>query len=215
MDVTITIGGTGTYTSVGACASGTAAESRYAGSTGKTNSALALDGTNDFATITDTSALRFNSSTQDFSVFAWIKKGANGSVQYILSKEDADNDGYRLQFNADNTITCSVNAADITSTATITDTSGWHLIGCTINRSGNGQVYIDGNPSGSAVATSGITLATTANLIIGARSYTIANYFNGLIDDLKIYNYSLTPIQVRSLLVGGALNIGPTIGSAN
>ncbi len=207
---TITIGASGTYTSSGACGSDLSTESWYGGKTGKFGASFALDGTNDYATVSDTAALRFNSGSQDFSLFAWVKRGSVGSVQYILGKEDADNDGYRLQFNADNTVTCSVDAIDITSTNTISDTTTWHSVGCVVDRDGNGQVYIDGKPDGSAVAISSEVMATTASLYIGARSYTITSYFAGQIDDVRIYTYALTQPQILMVInEGSAVRFGP------
>ena len=100
---------------------------------------------------------------------------------------------------------CSEDVTDVTSSATITDTQ-WHLIGCTISRAGNGQIYIDGMPNGSAVAMGSDAMATTTALRIGTRSYTSANYFHGLIDDVRIYNYVLTQPQINTLYTGGVVS---------
>lgn len=182
---------------------------------GKFNYGLTLNGSSQYSTVSDNAALRFDSSTQDFSVFAWVKRGSTGSEMDILSKEDADNDGWRLEFTSGNTVRCSLNSTDITSTSTITDTSTWHLVGCVVNRSGNGQVYIDGKPDGTAVATTSITMATTAGLRIGALSYaTIANYLNGTIDDVRIYTYALTQSQVNKVYnEGSGARFGPLSGT--
>ena len=113
----------------------------------------------------------------DFSLFAWTKRTTTGTA-YILSKEDADDDGWRLMFNTANQVLCSKDATDVTSTSTIMDTN-WHLIGCTIDRDGNGQIYIDGKADGAAVSMGSDAMATTANIRIGTRSYTSTSYFNG------------------------------------
>ncbi len=182
-------------TTVGTCS--TAATAWYLGAGGKYNSSLAFNGSSDDVSVPDSFNLRFDAAAQDFSVFAWVKRAGNGAA-YILSKEDADNDGWRLQFDAGDTVTCSVNGIDVTSTKTITDTN-WHQIGCTIPRAGSGQVYIDANPDGSAVAISSTAMATTSALTIGTRSYSAANWFNGQIDDVRLYNYALTKTQVHTL----------------
>ena len=115
-------------------------------------------------------------------------------VEYLLSKEDADN-----------TLTCSLNAIDITSTKTIPDLN-WHQVGCLIDRDGVGQIYLDGKPDGASVAISSTAMATTANLTLGTRSYSPTNYFSGQLDDVEIYNYLLTPVQIQSQFNGGAVN---------
>lgn len=201
-DATLSIGSSGTLTSTGTCSSGTSTESWNAGTMGKFDSALALDGTDDYATINDHNSLRFDANSTDFSLFSWVKRQEIDQTHQILSKEDKDNDGWRLIINADNTVTCSVNTIDITSTSTI-DTN-WHHIGCTITRAGNGQIYIDGKPDGTAVAISSTAMATTAPLVIGARSYTTTNYFNGLLDDVRIYNYVPTSGQIMTIMNNNA-----------
>jgi hypothetical protein len=198
MDGTVVIvDGGSVITGLGDCGSGFAFSAWAVGTTGKFNASIGLDGTNDYVTVSDDAKLQFNSPTQDFSVFAWVKRGATGTIHTVMSKEDADNDGWRMIINANDTVTCSVNSTDITSVSTI-DT-GWHMVGCAINRSGNGQMYIDGRANGTAVATSGLTMATTANLIIGARSYTMTDYFNGQIDEVRVYNYTVSATQVKTI----------------
>jgi len=89
-----------------------------------------------------------------------------------------------------------------------------HHVGCTVDREGNGQVYIDGKANGSAVSTSGITMATTGAMSIGARGYTLAGtYFDGLIDDVKIFNYALTAQQIKTIMNQGAVSFVPITGS--
>ncbi len=181
---------------------------------GKFNTGISLNGSSQYSTVTDAANIRFDSATQNFSVFAWVKRAATGSEMDIVSKEDADNDGYRLEFTSGNIVRCSANSTDVDSTATITDTTTWHLVGCSMNRSGTGQIYIDGYPSGTATSISAITMSTTANILIGARSYTTANYFNGTIDGVRLYNYALTLSQIKKLYnEGSSVRFGPTQGT--
>lgn len=206
---TITIGVTDEDT-VGNCA--TSSTAWGSGATGKFNSSLSFDGDDDYTQISDTANLRFDSASADFSVFAWLKRAANGEMN-IISKEDADNDGWRLQLTSGNAVRCSVDAIDIDSTITITDTN-WHHIGCTIDRDGNGQVYIDGKANGTATAISSEIMANTSNMRIGTRSYTPTNYLDGLIDDVRIYNYPLSATQIKKLYNDNAgARFGPATGS--
>lgn len=206
---TLTIGATGGEDTVGTCT--TSSTAWGSGVTGKRNYSIDLDGTDDYIQVSDTANLRFDDATSDFSLFAWVKRGANGEMN-VVSKEDADNDGYRLQFTSGNVVRCSVDAVDVDSTLTITDTD-WHLVGCTIDRDGNGQVYLDGKANGTATAISSEVMATTSNIRLGTRSYTSTNYLDGQLDDVRIYNYTLTATQVKDLYNGGAVRFGPTTGA--
>ncbi len=181
------------------------------GAAGKRNYSIKLDGTDDYIQVADTSNLRFDSAAHDFSIFGWVKRAANGEMN-IISKEDADNDGWRMQFNSSDQVVCSEDATDVTSTTAITDTN-WHFVGCAIDRDGNGQVYIDAKPDGAAVAMGTDVMATTAAIRIGTRSYTSANYFNGQIDDLRIYIYPLTQNQIEMIMNEGAFRVGPETGA--
>ena len=201
---TITIGALGEDT-VGTCT--TSSTSWGSGATGKYGASLSLDGSDDSISVADTANLRFDASTADFSLFAWVKRTTTGT-EYILSKEDADNDGWRLMFNSSNQVVCSEDSTDVTSTLTITNTS-WHLVGCTIDRDGNGQIYIDGKADGATVSMGTDAMATTANLTFGTRAYTATSYLNGQIDDIKIFNYALSPAQVKKIMnEGSAVRFG-------
>jgi hypothetical protein len=125
--------------------------------------------------------------------------------EVLISKEDADNDGYRLILNADDTVTCSINNIDITTTTTISD-ADWHHVACTIDRDGDGKLYIDGKLEASVTFGSPITIATTANLTIGTRSYSPTTYFMGQLDELRIYNYALTEEQIRIAMNQGSVS---------
>ena len=199
-------------TTVGTCGSGTGTEMWNDGTSGKRNASLGFDGSDDYAEVADDPTLRFDSSLEDFSVFAWVKRAGTGEAN-IISKEDADDDGWRLQFTSGDILRCSVDAIDIDSNSTITDTN-WHFVGCSIDRSGNGQVYIDGFADGTATAISSEAMDNTSNIAIGTRSYTSANYFNGLIDDLRIYRYPLTLTQIRKAMNNdSSVFFGPSEGN--
>lgn len=180
---------------------------------GKRNLGCSLDGTDDYISVADTSALRFDSASQDFSIAAWVKRATTGTED-IISKEDADNDGWRMMFNASNQLVCSQDLSDATSTSTITDTN-WHHVACTIDRDGNMQSYIDGKADGSATALSSDAMATTTAIAIGAQSYaTITNYFNGTIDDVRLFSYALSAKQILNVMNdGAAYRWGPETGS--
>lgn len=211
---TITPTSTGN-TAAGTCGSGTNTQMWNNGTSGKLQASLDFDGADDYVQIADAAALRFDAATQDFSLFAWVKRASNGEMN-IISKEDADNDGWRLQFTSGNAVRCSVDAIDIDSTLTITDTN-WHHVGCIIDRDGNGQVYIDGNANGSATAISSEVMANTSNIKIGVQSFTtLQEYFDGQIDDVRIYNYALSRDQIRKVMINDSIvRFGPSEGISN
>lgn len=202
---------TGSNDSVGTC-SGSAGEMWADGATGKRNSSLEFDGTNDQVNITDNANLRFDSASQDFSIFAWIKRTSFGSAHVIVNKRDSGTDGWSLIAQSSNLVTCQLNGTLFISTSTISD-SQWHHVGCTIDRDGNGQVYIDGKADGSPVAAGSAAMSTTSNIRIGGNSYDTGRPFPGQIDDVRIYNYALSETQIKTIMNEGAVFFGPSEGS--
>ncbi len=74
----------------------------------------------------------------------------------------------------------------------------WVFVTVTRNGSGIANLYINGQLSGSANQNSGTPEVGTTNMIIG-NSNTTDRTFNGLIDDIRIYNRALSASEVSQL----------------
>jgi len=118
------------------------------------------------------------------------------------------------------TSTTSINAVSFwmkqttTSNKSILYLDGTHSVTLASNViSANGfsspTIYVDGN-AGNTVSDTNWHLVTVisatafavANPVIGKVG---ANYYTGLLDDIRFYNYALTATQVRDLYTGGAV----------
>ena len=154
-----------------------------------------FNGTSDYIEITDTSAFAFN--TGDFSINALVKRDLVARNHMITSKLDSNDDGWRFVITNGNLVVCSIDSIDISSVSEIDDLD-WHFISCTIDRDGFGQIYIDGVKDGDPVAINSEVMAVVATTKIGRRGYDLAHFFEGTIDDLKFYDYALTPQQVKA-----------------
>ena len=76
----------------------------------------------------------------------------------------------------------------------------WHHVAGTMAKSGDDyiySIYVDGQLDGTVTNATGLT-ATTLGWAIGARYDGTWNY-QGLIDDVRIFNHALTPAEVRKL----------------
>jgi len=62
------------------------------------------------------------------------------------------------------------------------------------------RIYSNGSLVGSTSASVAIGYATTDNLIIGRDDPTTGRYFNGQLDDVRIYNYALSADQIRLVM---------------
>ena len=174
---------------------------------GKYGSALSFDGVNDVVNAGNGASLNI---TKEITVGLWIKRNNLDTVvnRGIIAKDGVG--GYVLSLNygtADHKITyVSPNVGTAKTVSTIDDTE-WHYVACTVNESENAlKLYIDGKLDAS-YAKIGTLAANATSLLIGRRS----DYFNGLIDDVRIYDYARTEEEIRlDYNAGMATHLGPS-----
>lgn len=201
-NLTITPGASGN-TAVGSCGSGTATEMWNNGTTGKYNASLDFDGSNDYATNATTTV--FDSSAA-FTMMAWIYPisygggglgeivGKTGSVHFLMNQSTSPGTGFGLLYDANGTY-CVSTAGSITL-------STWQHVAVVHNGSGTCTLYKDGkNVTSDSTVTD---VNASAALFVGAEDATPANSFDGLLDEVRIYNYALSANQVKNAMNEGA-----------
>ncbi|MBU0598877.1 LamG domain-containing protein, partial [Patescibacteria group bacterium] len=164
---------------------------------GRTGPALEFDGADDYVSIGDSDEL---SITGDLTIVAWIyPKAIDGINRYeIVAKRVNDtNREYEFRIDTDSKphyLDDGVNEA-FDSTVSI---NNWTFVAFT--RSGTSlSFYKNGVTDGTGTA-DGTIGDTVSNIGIGSRADGI-NFapFNGLIDDVQIYNRALTSSEVMQL----------------
>jgi hypothetical protein len=220
----ISIGGTGDYTSAGTCGSGTGTEAWNAGTTGKRNASLGFDGTNDFVDFFS-SALNTKFNGDEGSISAWIKVSGSsvwtdgvarravsmrsGAADVLyMRRSTTDN---QLQFvRFANSLTKAVVVSNITST-------DWMHVAMTWSVSNDEfKAYMDGIQQGTTQT--GLAAWTGTGLEspytnIGTFDQTQL-FWSGYADDVRVYNYALSATQVKKLLNDdAAVRFGPNEGS--
>ncbi|MCK0115368.1 HYR domain-containing protein [Gelidibacter sp. F63206] len=154
----------------------------------------------------------------NFSIETWIKPNAiNGNIQTILSKRNAGNwtTGYDLRL-VDNSIQFHANNISVTRSGITA--SRWYHIAVTFDGAAY-RLYVDG----LLVNTRNTTISpasNTANTLLGAMSRpnnTPTNYYNGWMDEVRIWNTTLTVDQIRLMMNqevenDGGVVIGSTTG---
>lgn len=162
---------------------------------------------NEYVTLTDTgSDLQFESGSQDFTICAWLKIPDNlGAIDTIFDYRDADNDGWRFVL-VNGYPWLQIDTKDVKADAA--DAMGdnaWHFAVAVAYRTGNGRIYIDGVHSvGTDSAISGEVMAiTTTAPILGMDSYAAANHFNGIIDEIMVFDKVLSEADILWLYNDG------------
>ncbi len=201
----INIGPSGPQTSAGTCA--TASTAWGSGSTGKYSASLNFDGTDDYVNIANSSSLNFGNN--DFSISFYTYRTATGLQGGSYLKKGnytAGIDTYDRIFRV------NTNTGELAHIALDATQNQWehHIFTVTQNSTPYIKHYIDGifNNSGySEVGNLGTFNSDSYDLRIGhSTAGGVNRYFNGQIDDVKIFNYALTSDQIKVLYNDGAVS---------
>jgi len=178
------------YDSSGQGNNGTNSGCLWSTATIKGAGAFDFDGTNDSINLSSISAL----TGENVTVSAWINwQGGSGSIDTILSQSN-NTHGYCLFVNNTNN-TPSFRLNDTTAVSSIILTNGWHHIVGTHNKtSSNLSIFVDGRLSGTVEkAGSGID----TNCFVGFDN--ISSYFNGTIDEVSVWNRTLSNDEISRM----------------
>jgi len=190
----ISIGASGTQTSVGTCTtSGTAWGN---GASGHINSSLNFDGTDDYV---DCGDINQSDSLANITVSAWVYS-TNFNQNAMLVIKHPVNSVWELYLES-NAIRWRGGGTAGTLAKNLPSNNQWHNI--TVTQVGTlATMFVDGINKGSAI----VNALGSSNLNVNIGKFDNTYYFNGKIDDVRIYNYALNPEQVKTLYNGGAVS---------
>jgi len=163
---------------------------------GKIGTALDFDGTNDYVYIPHSSSLNI---INQITTEAWVKKDPGsytGTIEQIVDKaEHSSSTGFGF-FIENEDLTLRINK-DSTSAA-LYDFSpyydgNWHHVAGVYNTT-HTLLYVDGELKNSNLFTTAI--ATNTFPLYISNAYNRYYFFNGTIDEVRIYNRSLTAEEI-------------------
>ncbi|MCP4493119.1 MAG: LamG domain-containing protein [Gammaproteobacteria bacterium] len=178
------------------------------GETGQVDDAILFDGSTDYGTIVDHADLKPTSVT----VCGWVKTSMSGSVGMIAQNQLLHTGGTLLSgwfvqitsggkiifYIADNTgVSYSANASSVLPQ----NDNNWHHF-CGTYDGSDIKMYIDGVLTDESSIASGLAYQVSTHYCqIGAwnQTGTVGSYFNGTIDELKIFDYALTETNITDI----------------
>ena len=190
---------------------------------GKMGKALSLDGVDDYFNLG--SPANLDLGTGDFSISAWIKTTGSSQRDIVTDYNTAGgNKGYFFIVTTASALQGNIydpSAAQVISTSGIIKDNTWHHAVFTQTRSSTTglKLYLDGAETAYSLQNNptaiGSITNTNANTLIGAETdgAGTVNYFNGLIDDVRIYNKVLSLLEI-SFLAGTKLLATLQVASA-
>ena len=176
---------------------------------GAIGQALDFDGVDDYVDVGDKASLDFGTSI-DFTIGAWIKLSATGSIKIIVDKYSSGiSPGYMFRVESSNVIGAFIRdgvgsgsdeTVSIVGDTTVTD-GQWHHATVVYDRDGDVSLYLDGVSDATPVDISTVTdtISNSVNFNIARRPISSFDYFDGTIDDVRIYNRALSAEEITRL----------------
>jgi len=173
---------------------------------GRFGQAAVFNGSSSVILVEDSSANAFGFANHTGTASAWVNINSFSAENNILAKRDIGNPGNRhwmLRVDTSNNINFYIYNTDTNQQAVISSTvlnaNQWYHIAVTLTTS-DVKIYINGVEDTTASSTYSTIQNDGADLQIGRRgTNTSHNYFDGKIDQVRIFSTALTSDQVTQL----------------
>ncbi len=181
------------------------------GHDGKPSGALWFDGLDDLVMISHDDMLPLSTHVH-FSVAMWVK-GVAGQVDKRVFCEASQatntplfslgthNTGLTGQFDAYVRDDANVQTLPHTHSQNLVFDGAWHHIAW-VDRYGRATLYVDGVPDPTVFSYPRTALTSDVTSIGGVRRLATCCWFSGAIDDVRLYNYALSPQQIDAIIHG-------------
>ncbi len=179
---------------------------------GQIGGALDLDGRGAYVRVSKPRGLDF--APGSFSVSTWVNtREVRGRWQAIMEYDRASTAGNRfgLWIDANGRFHFRVGLTTAQSTRSL-NANQWYLLTTTYDASTRQmRLYMDGVLAGTATQSTGYVAPTQAALTIGVRGDETAEFFNGRLDDIRIFGVALSAEDVLAM-IGAGRNSGAVAG---
>lgn len=181
------------------------------GSNCVSGSCLSFDGSNDYVSIPDSALFNVGSY---MSAFLWVKANAQTNEKFVFTQGDGplsqrawSMSSYgvspynQLEVLISDNGTINVGHYKHYLTNGVVFDNNWHLLGFTWNI-GTLKIYIDGTEAAvTKISDTAITSIYNSNTILSISAIISNNspalFFNGLIDDVRMYNAAIPTSQIQ------------------
>ncbi len=175
-----------------------------------------LDGSDDYLSAPSSASL--NVGTGSFTVALWVRPASTASVRAVNKWDGPNQQGWLmdihttsggaaapnfLRFRLDSDLAPNAAAQNIEySVDAGIGTGTWKHIAATIDTTANQlKLYVNGTQVGTTqtVPDTVLTLDNTASLGVGTIASSLGKYYNGDMDEIRLYKAALTQAEIRTL----------------
>jgi len=183
------------------------------GNVSKGGIGLQFDGIDDYINVPHNSGFDFDSN--DFTIEFWIKQNSDTWHQgYLTTKSDGRTEavgdaGWVIRWYTNHIvfhISDGTNFARVHGKTNIVDGKWHHIVAV---REGNIlKLYVDGALDETADASLVGSITDGSNIYIGRQTVSGGTYFDGIMDDVRIYNKALTASEIQNNYNGNVVTTG-------
>ncbi len=141
--------------------------------------------------------------SRSFTITMWVYPVLYTSEQVVISQVQSNTTNtslhYRIYGPDSGRVRMGFYSNDLDTTTTLEQNNWYHLTFWYDYENQNRRIYINGVLEAEAGA--GPYLGTTGNTVIGMWDNT-AQWFQGIIDDVQIYDHALTDSEIQSAMLG-------------
>jgi hypothetical protein len=166
---------------------------------GKSKQAISFDGVDDYVNIPSPT----NPSV--YTIAAWVRP-VRTSPAAIITRTDASGPtaswSHQLRINTAGQFHhyLWVGAARDVSGTTVIVPDTWYHVTIIAQNDGPMRLYVNGKEEGTSISTAGTLWGAGNRIHVGSNSGHGMGWFQGLLDDLRIYNEALADAQVQAIM---------------
>ena len=179
----MTSGSSGTIVSTGLGSTGVG--------TGSINYVLDLDGTNDYVSLPNS----INMGTSDFTLSIWLKTDDVSSRQHVF-QQTGSNDNRVIAINSGGSLTSRLggSGSDQLSGVTLSTDTWYHIVLVHDNSENTLKWYVNGTEQNTHTSVN--VPSNTGTFYLGTNSDADDKFFNGQIDEVRIWNDVRTAAEI-------------------
>ncbi|UCF17857.1 MAG: LamG domain-containing protein, partial [Phycisphaerales bacterium] len=177
--------------------------------------ALCFDGSASYVLIPHSDGLKVINQG-DFAVASWIKLDVISGQHNFFQQADGNGTGRSWLFIQNNGEIQSWLGGSATASGVFPVAGTWYHVAVVVTEAGTAdivQMYVNGAASGTPEQND--LEDSEGDYVIGVNKNLTSQWFNGLIDDVRFYDKSLTAAEIQQLMLGDTKSAGNPVPERN